>query len=68
MLIRLQRPESRVAPSDGMWLHDRAPGAPRATNQPSGPTRPEATLNSKLLVSNLHYEITPRDLIVRETI
>jgi len=45
-----------------MWLHDRAPGAPKATNQSNGhTTKSEASLNSKLLVSNLHYEITPKD-------
>jgi THO complex subunit 4 len=48
-----------------MWLHDKAPGAPRAANQSNGHTKPEASLNSKLLVSNLHYEITTKDLIVR---
>jgi len=58
----LQRPEPRAAPSDGMWLHDKAPGVPRAAN---GLAKPEASINSKLLVSNLHYEITPKDLIVR---
>jgi THO complex subunit 4 len=57
------RPEPRAAPSDGMWLHDKAPGAPRAANQSNGHTKPEASLNSKLLVSNLHYEITTKDLI-----
>jgi len=54
------RPEPRAAPSDGMWLHDKAPGVPRAAN---GLAKPEASINSKLLVSNLHYEITPKDLI-----
>jgi THO complex subunit 4 len=48
-----------------MWLHDKAPGAPRAANQANGHSKSEASLNSKLIVSNLHYEITPKDLIVR---
>jgi len=56
------RPEPRVAPSDGMWLHDKAPGVPRFANPSNGNTKPEPSLNSKLLVSNLHYEITPKDL------
>jgi THO complex subunit 4 len=45
-----------------MWLHDKAPGAPRAANTANGHIKAEASLNSKLLVSNLHYEITPKDL------
>ncbi|KAI0299073.1 hypothetical protein B0F90DRAFT_1730613, partial [Multifurca ochricompacta] len=35
-----------------VWVHDRAPGAPR-----------NATHN-KLMITNLHYEITPKDLTV----
>jgi len=50
--------------ANGQWLHDRAPGT---RNSLGGDTRPKAPLspaavNSKLLVSNLHYEITPKDL------
>jgi THO complex subunit 4 len=47
-----------------MWLHDKAPGqGPRrprasATNGAVG----ETVANTKLAVSNLHYEITPKDL------
>jgi hypothetical protein len=59
-----QRPEPRVVASDGMWLHDKAPGAPRAANQANGHIKVESSLNSKLIVSNLHYEITPKDLTV----
>jgi THO complex subunit 4 len=29
------------------------------------PIAPAASLNNKLVVSNLHYEITPKDLTVR---
>ena len=59
-----QRPEPRVASSDGMWLHDKAPGAPKIANQSNGQAKAENSLNSKLIVSNLHYEITPKDLTV----
>ncbi|KAI0290736.1 hypothetical protein B0F90DRAFT_1739706 [Multifurca ochricompacta] len=38
------------ASDDTVWVHDRAPGAPR-----------NATHN-KLMITNLHYEITPKDL------
>lgn len=56
-----QRPEPR---SDGMWLHDKAPGVSTVTSQSNGHNKAEASLNSKLIVSNLHYEITPKDLTV----
>jgi hypothetical protein len=48
-IVHHQRPIA----SNGSWLHDKAPTAPRA-----------ASLNNKLLVSNLHYEVTPKDLTV----
>ncbi|KAF5389609.1 hypothetical protein D9757_004233 [Collybiopsis confluens] len=54
---------------NGQWLHDRAPGSKIQNDdlQPRGP--PEVSeQNTKLLVSNLHYEITPKDLTVRPTI
>ncbi|GLB42127.1 putative RNA recognition motif containing protein [Lyophyllum shimeji] len=56
------RPTSR-ADVDGQWLHDKAPTGPRAADvsRPRIPTAP-APVNSKLLVSNLHYDITPKDL------
>jgi hypothetical protein len=47
--------------SDDVWVHDKAPGATRAATQSSNPN---ASLSSKLMVTNLHYEITPRDLTV----
>jgi len=55
------RPEARTKASDGMWLHDKAPGAPRAAIN-SNVHKTEASLNSKLVVSNLHYEISAKDL------
>jgi len=50
------RPEPRSKPTNGMWVHDRAPTAPKAELQAT-------TSNTKLVVSNLHYDITPKDLI-----
>ncbi|KAJ6472641.1 hypothetical protein DFH09DRAFT_472502 [Mycena vulgaris] len=46
------RPAPRASADAGQWLHDMAPGA-RA-----GPSIP----NNRLVVSNLHYEISPKDL------
>jgi len=47
------------ASSEGVWVHDRAPGAPRAATQSSELNAP---LSNKIMVTNLHYEITPKDL------
>ncbi|KAF8889595.1 hypothetical protein BD779DRAFT_1520008 [Infundibulicybe gibba] len=55
---------------DAQWVHDMAPKGPRAdingNGKPRIPTGPAATLpsvlNNKLIVSNLHYEVTPQDL------
>jgi hypothetical protein len=52
---------SLVRQDDSVWVHDRAPGAPRAATQSSNPN---ASLSNKLMVTNLHYEITPKDLTV----
>jgi hypothetical protein len=60
--VAFQRPEARPIGSNGAWLHDKAPTAPRADLKASA-TAP----NNKLLVSNLHYEITPKDLTVSNT-
>ncbi|KAL0959697.1 hypothetical protein HGRIS_011392 [Hohenbuehelia grisea] len=65
--IRARKPYSRSSAIDGQWEHDKAHlggGAPRNAR---GPKRtpiaaPTEMPNSKLLVSNLHYEITPKDL------
>ncbi|KAI8976729.1 RNA-binding domain-containing protein [Trametes punicea] len=65
---RAQKPYSRPAPrprgADGQWLHDKAPGVPRtpqagasARSSPAG-----GVMNTRIVVSNLHYEITPKDL------
>ncbi|KAG6828701.1 hypothetical protein H0H87_001114, partial [Tephrocybe sp. NHM501043] len=53
------RPTEPRPDSDAQWVHDKAPTAPRADLARSPPA---AAPNSKLLVSNLHYEITPKDL------
>ncbi|KAI9067004.1 RNA-binding domain-containing protein [Trametes sanguinea] len=56
------RPAARPRGSDGQWLHDKAPGVPRAL-QTNAPSRPSGGLtNTRIIVSNLHYEITPQDL------
>ncbi|KAI0763118.1 RNA-binding domain-containing protein [Trametes elegans] len=56
------RPAARPRGSEGQWLHDRAPGVPRAV-QADAPARTSGGLtNTRIIVSNLHYEITPKDL------
>ncbi|KAL6306367.1 hypothetical protein BKA93DRAFT_774322 [Sparassis latifolia] len=53
------RPASRPRGSEGEWLHDKAPGvSPAASNINATSTIP----TSKLIISNLHYELTPKDL------
>ncbi|KAF8645405.1 hypothetical protein AX16_007839 [Volvariella volvacea WC 439] len=62
-----KKPYSRPAPrvgTDGQWLHDKAPGS-----KPSGaPAKPKAApsgppgITAKILITNLHYEVTPKDL------
>ncbi|EKM58049.1 uncharacterized protein PHACADRAFT_206888 [Phanerochaete carnosa HHB-10118-sp] len=64
---RSKKPYSRSANrprrSDGDWLHDKAPGvAPARQSAPTASTAADASPNTKLLVSNLHYEVTPKDL------
>ncbi|KAI8969414.1 RNA-binding domain-containing protein [Trametes punicea] len=66
---RAQKPYSvatgtRPRGADGQWLHDKAPGVPRtpqagasARSSPAG-----GVMNTRIVVSNLHYEITPKDL------
>lgn len=58
----VKRPRSRAG--DGKWVHDKAPGMPKSVvnstrNVPSGPA-----VNTKLVVSNLHYNVTSKDLVV----
>ncbi|EIW78609.1 hypothetical protein CONPUDRAFT_108567 [Coniophora puteana RWD-64-598 SS2] len=55
---RNSKPYARPRRSDGVWSHDRAalssgPAARTAGSEPS----------MKLIVSNLHYEITPKNLM-----
>ncbi|KZT03810.1 RNA-binding domain-containing protein [Laetiporus sulphureus 93-53] len=45
---------SRLRGSDGEWLHDKAPEMPPAVLNSSAST--------KLMISNLHYELTAKDL------
>ncbi|KAJ7100100.1 hypothetical protein B0H15DRAFT_818687 [Mycena belliarum] len=63
----VRKPYSRPAPrasADGQWLHDLAPGTPgaRARLAVPGSLGAPSIPNSKLVVSNLHYEISPKDL------
>lgn len=65
-LIRSQRHSPGSKLPDGQWLHDKAPGVERIR----GP-RPSAvesnvsnTPSAKLLVDNLHYEVSEKDLAV----
>jgi len=63
-----RKPYTRPAPRadvDGQWLHDRAPTGPAKMRNATtrAPTAPAASISNKLVVSNLHYEITPKDLI-----
>ncbi|KAK2461220.1 hypothetical protein APHAL10511_006747 [Amanita phalloides] len=51
------RPATRDA--DGKWAHDKAPTGP-AGGAPK-PVTP-AAVNTRIVVSNLHYEINPKDL------
>ena len=57
--VNFQRSGARA--SDKVWKHDRAPGIPAAVKATNATP---ATSNAKLVVSNLHYEVTARDLIV----
>ncbi|KAI0366815.1 RNA-binding domain-containing protein [Pilatotrama ljubarskyi] len=56
------RPAARPRGSEGQWLHDKAPGVPRAV-QATETARPAGgVMNTRIIVSNLHYEVTPKDL------
>ncbi|EMD35537.1 hypothetical protein CERSUDRAFT_116284 [Gelatoporia subvermispora B] len=55
------RPAARPRGADGEWLHDKAPGVPSAALNTNGNGMIVDT-SSKILVSNLHYELTPKDL------
>ncbi|KAF8556820.1 hypothetical protein OG21DRAFT_1458547, partial [Imleria badia] len=61
---RQRKPYARPRGSDGAWLHDRAPFTSAKGNSIIAPVAGSANaLNTKLVVSNLHYEITPKDLV-----
>ena len=51
--------------SDGMWVHDlHDKNVPPAVVNANRKPQSEDSANNKLLVSNLHYEVTENDLIV----
>ncbi|KAG1776768.1 hypothetical protein EV702DRAFT_1106335 [Suillus placidus] len=55
---RQKKPYARPRGSDGHWVHDRAPLQSAKANTPAN-----TGSTAKLIVSNLHYEITPKDLV-----
>ncbi|KIK46557.1 hypothetical protein CY34DRAFT_800232 [Suillus luteus UH-Slu-Lm8-n1] len=55
---RQKKPYARPRGSDGHWVHDRAPLQTAKANAPAN-----TSSTTKLIVSNLHYEITPKDLV-----
>jgi len=64
-----RKPYSRPSRGDvdGQWVHDMAPTGPKALMNDTGKQRRTpivgvTEINNKLVVSNLHYEITPKDL------
>ncbi|KAH0826690.1 hypothetical protein J3R83DRAFT_5081 [Lanmaoa asiatica] len=60
----LRRVAQRPRGSDGAWLHDRAPLSSAKGNHAIATVAVSTNaLNTKLVVSNLHYEITPKDLV-----
>ncbi|KAA1472440.1 hypothetical protein DENSPDRAFT_859454 [Dentipellis sp. KUC8613] len=57
-----RRKQAAPSGADGAWLHDKAAfGSSRTAPAAAAPE--SAAANSKLVVSNLHYEITPKDLM-----
>ncbi|EPT02304.1 hypothetical protein FOMPIDRAFT_1160496 [Fomitopsis schrenkii] len=58
------RPSARPRGTDGEWLHDMAPegrrAVPRAVAKSANVDAPSGA--TKLMVSNLHYELTTKDL------
>ena len=60
----MKRPTPRRS-SDGEWLHDKAPNTSVPKKSLPGKANTPGTVNNaKLVVSNLHYEVTARDLTV----
>ncbi|KAJ7599386.1 hypothetical protein C8J56DRAFT_188700 [Mycena floridula] len=61
---RNSKPYNRPT-ADGQWVHDKAPGSRKSLNgetRRNAPAHLDAPVNSRLLVSGLHYEIMPKDL------
>ena len=58
-------PAARSQGIDGKWLHDKAPGLPRAVQNTAAAKASNGITNTRIIVSNLHYEVTPKDLSVR---
>ncbi|KAF9269415.1 RNA-binding domain-containing protein [Marasmius fiardii PR-910] len=58
-----QKPYSRPNVNE-QWVHDKAPGVKNTLNNDEKPRTPSSTNlpTTKLQVSNLHYEVTPKDL------
>ncbi|ESK90229.1 tho complex subunit 4-a-like [Moniliophthora roreri MCA 2997] len=66
MSARARKPYSRPNVNE-QWVHDKAPGVKSNNNLNNSntarlPSSVNTAGNTKLLVSNLHYEITPKDL------
>lgn len=57
-----QRPTDRSRGSDGEWLHDMHDNKNAA---PAKPTLQQQTTNNRVIVTNLHYELSAKDLTVR---
>ncbi|PPR06782.1 hypothetical protein CVT24_011282 [Panaeolus cyanescens] len=69
-----KKPYSRPGPRpnvNGQWLHDKAPTGPARGRIAPNPIRKAmalpppgpAAMNNRLRVANLHYEVTPKDLM-----
>ncbi|OCH86809.1 hypothetical protein OBBRIDRAFT_782636 [Obba rivulosa] len=58
---RTQRPAARPRGVEGEWLHDKAPGLSAAALSGNDDGTVLDT-SAKIMVSNLHYELTPKDL------
>ncbi|PVG01455.1 RNA-binding domain-containing protein [Serendipita vermifera] len=59
------KPYARHTPGgipDGQWLHDKAPGGDRVRVRRTVETNTSHTPSAKLLVDNLHYEVSEKDL------
>lgn len=64
LLMDQQRPPPPDESGDGQWVHDMAPGTDEG-RQPRPNTSNTGNEPTRLLVSNLHYEVTQKDLSVR---